>query len=207
MKVILISAKAQHGKDFTARIMKVYLKSKGKRVLITHYADILKWMASNLFEWDGEKNKAGRSLLQYVGTDVVRKKNPNYFTDFMVNLLKMFDGEWDYVIIPDVRFPNEIECMKDLGGVAVRVVRDGFQNSLTAEQASHPSEVALDNYDFDFVLHNSGDANYSKVVISFCDGILSATDEVCEDRKPKYDYLYGYYSYSTPKPWSAASKQ
>ena len=46
-KVICISAKARHGKDTAAEILKEYLEHKGQRVLITHYADLLKFICRN----------------------------------------------------------------------------------------------------------------------------------------------------------------
>ena len=50
MKVICISAKARHGKDTAAEIMKEYLEMQGKKVLITHFADLLKYLCKSLFE-------------------------------------------------------------------------------------------------------------------------------------------------------------
>ena len=72
MKVICISAKAQHGKDTVANFMKECLEAKEKRVLVTHYADLVKYGCKTFFNWDGQKDEKGRALLQYVGTDIVR---------------------------------------------------------------------------------------------------------------------------------------
>ena len=63
----------------------------------------------------------------------------------MHKLLELFKDEWDYVLIPDTRFPNEIEGMADFNPKHIRIVRPGF-NMLTEEQQKHPSETALDNY-------------------------------------------------------------
>lgn len=154
MKVITISGKAQAGKDTTARMLKNKLIRSGHSVLITHFADLLKFQAKTLFDWDGKKDEAGRTLLQRLGTDIVREKNPNYWADYLSEMLWIYDGQWDYVIIPDARFPNEIEAMKyEFDCVAVNVVSD-FDNGLTDEQKNHPSETALDNYDFDYTLVN-----------------------------------------------------
>ena len=46
MKVLCISAKARHGKDTAAEIIKEYLESLNKKVLIIHYADLLKFVCS-----------------------------------------------------------------------------------------------------------------------------------------------------------------
>lgn len=158
MKVILISGKAQNGKDTTAGFMQAQFKEHGDRVLITHYADLLKYICTNYFGWDGVKDDNGRRMLQYVGTDVIRKQNPSLWVDFVALMLKYFHENWDYVIIPDCRFPNEVSTMIENGfdTVHVRVVRDGFKSPLTDEQQKHPSETALDDVEPDIYLHNSG---------------------------------------------------
>ena len=145
MEVILISGKAGHGKDTLAGFLKELMEKDGKSVLITHYGDLLKHLCRNLFNWDGKKDEHGRHLLQYVGTDVIRKQDPDYWVKFMHKLLELFKDEWDYVLIPDTRFPNEIEGMADFNPKHIRIVRPGF-NMLTEEQQKHPSETALDNY-------------------------------------------------------------
>lgn len=158
MKIILISGKAQNGKDTTAELLRENLDGCGYKVLIAHYADLLKYICKQFFGWNGKKDEDGRHILQYVGTDVIRQKNPDYWVEFLVQFLKMFDGEWDYVIIPDCRFPNEVDCMKRNGFDAthIRVVRDNFVSPLTPEQQNHPSETALDGVTPDAIIHNAG---------------------------------------------------
>lgn len=145
MKLILISGKAGHGKDTLSKYMKEILMKRGKCVLITHYGDLLKYICRQFFNWDGRKDEAGRTLLQYVGTDIVRKQCPDYWVDFIHQILTFFHDHWDYVLIPDVRFPNEIDTLSEFAPFHIRIVRPGF-NMLTEEQQKHPSETALDNY-------------------------------------------------------------
>jgi len=157
MKIVTISAKAQHGKDYTASLLKDGLEDLGFSVLVCHYADLLKYICKQFFGWDGQKNEEGRTLLQKVGTEGVRKVKPDYWVDFIIDILTFFYNEWDYVIIPDTRFPNEIEKMRDCFDCScVHVSRPGFENSLTEEQRNHPSETALDGYLFDHELTNDG---------------------------------------------------
>ena len=145
MQLILISGKAGHGKDTLAGFLKEHMEADGKKVLITHYGDLLKYICKQFFGWDGQKDEKGRTLLQYVGTDIIRKQAPDYWVDFVAGILRMFNDEWDYVLIPDVRFPNEIDRMKEFNPKHIRIIRPGF-NMLTEEQQKHPSETALDNY-------------------------------------------------------------
>jgi hypothetical protein len=77
-------------------------------------------------------------------------------------------------IITDVRFPNEAQAIKDRGGVVIRVNRTSTcgdvsfngtpkewkelveRNKKNNEKFNHPSETALDNHNFDYVIDNSG---------------------------------------------------
>lgn len=158
MKVILVSGKARHGKDTVAGMLQEKLTLDGKRVLQTHYADLLKYICRSFFNWNGEKDEAGRHILQYVGTDVIRKKCPSFWVDFIRSILNFFGDNWDYVLIPDTRFPNEIEEMKDSGFdvTHLRVVRPYFISPLTEEQQRHPSETALDHTVPDCWIENAG---------------------------------------------------
>lgn len=158
MKIICISGKAQHGKDTTADVLKETLEAQNKSVLVAHYGDLLKYICRSFFGWDGEKDEYGRTLLQRVGTDVIRKQQEDYWVRFISDILKFFPDEWDYVLIPDSRFPNEIDYLKDAGldVIHVRVRRDGFISPLTEEQQKHPSETALDFVEPDYILLNDG---------------------------------------------------
>ena len=159
MKVITISGHARNGKDTAANIMAASIKRSGHSVLIAHYADLVKYICKTFFDWDGLKDERGRSLLQYVGTDVVRKKKPDFWVDFIVSVLSLFNNHWDFVIIPDTRFQNEIYVLKTEGFdvTHLRIIRPDFDNGLTEEQKNHPSETALDNVAPDYIIENDGD--------------------------------------------------
>lgn len=155
MKVLCISAKAQHGKDTAAEIIKEHLEGAGNRVLITHYADLLKFVCTKFFNWDGKKDEKGRTLLQYVGTDVISSQQPTYWVDFIISILKFFENEWDYVLIPDCRYPAEVDRMREeFSTIILRVERPNFESGLTDKQKQHVSETSMDNYAFDAVVQN-----------------------------------------------------
>ncbi len=158
MKVICISGKAGHGKDTLASILKEHLEDQGYSVLITHFSDLLKYVCEKFFDWNGEKDETGRTLLQYVGTDVVRKKSPSYWTDFVISILELFPNKWDYVLIPDCRFPNEVECFAKhgIGRILIKIYRPEFVSDLTPEQLNHSSEIAMDNYHPNIYVVNDG---------------------------------------------------
>ena len=156
MKIICISGKAQSGKDTTAKIMCDELEHFGSRVLITHYADLLKYICKTFFAWDGQKDHNGRRLLQRIGTDVIRQKDENFFVGFLVKFLAMFEDTWDYVLIPDTRFPSEVSVMQErFQTFHVRIERSN-NDGLSGDLASHSSETALDNVQPDYTIHNDG---------------------------------------------------
>lgn len=181
IKILTVSGKAQRGKDTSASFIYEDLTARGYRVLLTHYADLLKWMCTAYFNWDGKKDEAGRTILQKVGTDVIRAQDPDFWVRWIVNLLKLFPNEWDYVIIPDCRFPNEIEVLKSNFDFVkhIRVIRPDFVSPLTLEQQNHISETALDNYSYDVLLNNTSLDNLKNQIKELCD--------VLEEKSTDYD--------------------
>lgn len=157
-KFICISGKAQNGKDTTAEIIWSELQLNGKTAQIAHYADLVKYVCKTWFDWDGVKDEAGRTILQRVGTDIVRSKRPDFWVDFILDIVDLFEGEWDYIIIPDTRFPNELSKIRDSGYplTHIRVVRKDFNSPLSEEQQSHISETALDEEVPDILIINDG---------------------------------------------------
>ena len=167
LKIYAISGKAQHGKDTFAELLYQELTDKGYKVLVTHYGDLVKYICKTIFNWDGQKDEKGRHLLQYVGTDIIRKEKPNYWVDFVVDIIKFFGENWDYVLIPDTRFPNEVDVLKEnFNNVKhIRVTRPNFESTLTDEQKRHPSETALDDSWPDVKVPNVGTIDDLKVFI------------------------------------------
>ena len=90
MRVICISGQAGAGKDTVGKVIANKLTEQGYTPLITHQADLLKYICTSYFDWDGVKDEAGRSLLQYVGTDVVRKNRPDFWVDFLISMFDLF---------------------------------------------------------------------------------------------------------------------
>lgn len=176
MKVLCISAKARHGKDTAAEIIKEYLESLNKKVLIIHYADLLKFVCSAFFGWDGNKDEKGRSILQHVGTDIVGAQEPAYWANWVVSFLKLFNNEWDFVIIPDCRYPIEFNTVADsFKTMLLRVERPNFDNGLTPEQKKHPSEIDMDQYPFDTIIYNdAGLEDFKEKLITFVQNFLLA---------------------------------
>jgi hypothetical protein len=71
----------------------------------------------------------------------------NFWVDYALN--SVVDGT--KVVIADVRYPNEADAIKALGGKVYRVERDGV-----GPANAHASENALEGYEFDGTLYNQG---------------------------------------------------
>ena len=157
MTVILISGKSGSGKDTLAAAMKEILINEHKRPLIIHFADMVKAFARLYYNWNGIKDTSGRELLQKLGTNIVRAYDKNYWARQIAEFIAAESqiDDFDCAIIPDARFPNEIEITKlyNKDTYSVRIERDNYLNpQLTEEQHAHASETALDNYtEFDYI--------------------------------------------------------
>ena len=184
MKVIVISGKAGHGKDTAAGFLKEELEKYGGHVMVTHFSDLLKYICKSYCGWNGEKDDAGRRLLQYIGTDVIRKQDPNFWADFIASISRFFNKFWDYMIIPDCRFPNEVDRLKECGLDVqhIRVVRDGYEGVLTSLQKEHPSETALDDVTPDYILKNDGSLdNLQEQIHKYLDDMITPYFQITMD--------------------------
>lgn len=97
-----------------------------------------------------------RSVLQYVGTDILRKYNNNWHVEKMIQSIKKAPS--DIVVIDDVRFPNEYEAINDLGGTTFFIIRPDLNISIS----NHISETSLSwqNFKDDRIIINMFDLNF-----------------------------------------------
>ena len=187
MKVIAISGKAESGKDTIAEGIKRLLEENNYKVMIIHFADVLKFACRQYFDWDGQKDDYGRSLLRQVGTEMREKNNPNMWVSITEELIRGIGREFDWVIVPDVRFKKEIDMLtREFNCISVRVLRQDVdscgmisvhKNRLTDEQRAHKSECDLDNYKFfnyrivnNYYINN--DTFNSLALKALCNGLI-----------------------------------
>jgi len=153
--IILISGKAESGKNLVGDILQKHLSN----TLIAAFGDYVKYVCQNYLGWDGVKNQEGRHFIQHWGTDIIRKENPDFWAIVLSELHFALRNNFDYFIVPDVRFLNEIEQEKIIFGnkvITLKIVRPNHESILTEEQKNHISETGLDNYEFDYVIVNDG---------------------------------------------------
>ena len=100
-------------------------------------------------EWEGKKLNA-REVMQFVGTNIFRKMKNDVWSGATIN--KIRNETPNLAIIADCRFPNEVEAVKNAGGIVIKLTRNPYNSN-------HESEVALDeinysNSNFDLIIHN-----------------------------------------------------
>jgi hypothetical protein len=102
------------------------------------FADKLKELAFE-FGWNGEKDEDGRRLLQDLGM-IGRCYSPSIWIKH-VGWRVMSEGP--PIVFTDVRFKNEAEYVRGIGGMIVRIVRPG-QSAENHESELNQFAVAAD---------------------------------------------------------------
>ena len=93
-----------------------------------------------LFKW---KPPIMRSLMQNYGTNVMRAIN----TDHWVDIWRTSVAQEKHVVADDVRFFNELNAVRDMGGVIIRVQRPDIVSG-----GSHQSETEQLDFEVDFII-------------------------------------------------------
>lgn len=162
--IIGISGRAGHGKDTVARLLAGHPAFDGGTTL-KHFAYPIKKIAHILFgfSWKDMNSEEGkkkpgaygltiREILQKIGTEMFRDLiNPEIWVDYMDRKVK--ESRHPIIMVPDLRFANEEKWVRDMGGIIVKVVRDGGDR---IESASHVSETYIDLIKEDFLVKNDG---------------------------------------------------
>ena len=156
MKIILIGGKARSGKDTLADFMIEDLENKNKKVCKIQVSQYIKYYAMKYFGWDGEEETKPRELLIHLGTDIIRNKiDENFHVNRLVQDIEVLSYFYDYFIVSDIRFPVEIEKVKEAydNVISIKMIRES--DELTEKQKNNRTETSLDNYDkFDYVIIN-----------------------------------------------------
>jgi len=163
--IIGLGYKKQVGKDtFVQAVQKYFPEIASQRIA---FADPLKFMLwQPLFEKYGFSidifnNPATKPILRPMaksyGNFMRDYVDQNFWRDKAIekidpNVLNMFS---------DMRYPNEFEKIKELGGITFKI------NRLSADDNdSDYSETALDGYEFDYEIDNNGTIEeYEKKIV------------------------------------------
>jgi hypothetical protein len=163
IKVIGLSGKAGSGKDFIA-----------SRIITPKYGYVPFSIA-----WHVKANLVGKGVLTYEEAFITKPPHarhllqqeatesgrdvygPDMWLRAADSWMRTIYESWGIqrFVLPDVRFPNEVEYIKKMGGRVFRIVAPTrvAQSPLSEEAKQHYSEVALDDYPldkFDGIIHN-----------------------------------------------------
>ena len=122
-------------------------------------------------KYDERWNISARKVFQIFGTEMFREKLVDFFPE-MINIQQNF---WTYrfkiwyenqlknnknvkIIITDVRFDNEVNIIKELGGINIKVERNNVQN-----KDQHKSKTSIGKIKYDYLVKNDSNIeNYHR---------------------------------------------
>jgi hypothetical protein len=130
-----------------------------------------------------------KAFLQLWGTNYRRKLDPSYWVAKMVDYYNKSEVG---VVVENVRFLNEVEAIKKIGGYVVevrRVTKDGepIVVEVNDRLGSHLAENELVGYSFDKVIYNyENDLERTlKEVFEWVDSLASSSTTVFDNIPPK----------------------
>jgi len=137
--IIGFGHKKQTGKSTAASELGYYLIEQGYTIELVAFADSLYEICNKLYSWAGFETKrfydkhpemkqiilenigkSPRQILIDFGTKAVREQ---VYERTWVDYLLYRNSYTDFLLISDVRFPNEFQAIRDRGGFLIKVVR------------------------------------------------------------------------------------
>ena len=169
-KLIGITGRKFNGKDTLGKFL---IDTYGYKRFA--FADPLKEACRCIFGFDDEQlygnskeiedsywHCTPRKVLQFVGTELFRNNMgqivPDLGEKIWVEVVKrMILKEWEkdpnkLIVITDLRFANEVEVIRNMGGMILRVKRDSVNTSVDV----HASELEIEQLNVDHEIPNNG---------------------------------------------------
>lgn len=190
MKIIAVQGFIGSGKDTFASFILENEKSQGRTVIKLSFASALKDCISSIFSWNREMlegdtkesrewrekvdewwsqklnipNLTPRWVLQNIGTNVMRGHfHPDIWLLSIEKQILNLQEFTDTIVITDCRFKNEIDFLRNMGAIYVKIQRGEepewvhyyIENSVEPIDI-HQSEYQWLNNTFDFTIDNNG---------------------------------------------------
>ena len=151
--IIALTGKMGSGKSTALELIKIRRES-----LYTKFAqplyDLQQVIYDNLGLDLAEVKYKDRKLLQVLGTDWGRERDPNIWVNAWSKRVRQ-NSELGYdTITDDCRFLNEADRVKEMGGIIIKIV--GPQRGEFISGTSHASESEIDLIKPDFTIVNDG---------------------------------------------------
>lgn len=155
MRVISFTGKKGHGKStacdkliemYGDRVVRINFKDALVATMKEKMSGVLEDLSSHygmtieqLFQ---EKPPVMRRVMQFVGTEIYRELDSNYWVNRWKDSVKEYEGTDKIIVTDDVRFNNEFDAVVELGGSVTRVVA----NNKPKSHDQHPSETEMDSF-------------------------------------------------------------
>jgi len=114
--------------------------------------------------WNNEPLTARRAM-EVIGTDICRKLKNSVWVDATLNRIKK--DTVDLAIIPDCRFPNEVDAIKQYGGLVIRLDLDPFSSFSPSESALDPDYYDWNNFDMVVKNKNMTITEKNSIIVEF----------------------------------------
>lgn len=119
---------------------------------------------------DPRWGKSPRELFQWLGTDVLRKFDDDFFIKHVDHQIKNNTDTHKHTVVTDLRFVNEAKYIKSQGGIVVKIVRPNAETT----KHKHISENGFDEAFIDITIMNDGTLDQLKdKVLAFCGAVVT----------------------------------
>lgn len=142
MKVIAFGHRKYTGKDSAARFLQIHLNGSSKHsVKKRGFADKLKDIAHELYHWDGMKPKEYYEIYPDRKNEIlptIKKTVRQIWIELGIKMREIYEDTWikcalledcNILLISDLRFPNEFDAIKKMGGYCIRIKRPSIPDT------------------------------------------------------------------------------
>ena len=174
--IILIAGKARSGKNTVAKYFQQEFFKEGKRVVVSPYTKYLKRYIEEITGVSMDDENKPRDLLQQLSSKLIKGElnNSEFFLRRQIEDIRFYSYFMDVIIVPDVRFPEEIEeIRKNFSNVvAIGVERKDYISILTKEQQEDVTEISLDDYqEYDYKIENINELDLKQKTVEILNKI------------------------------------
>lgn len=107
--------------------------------------------------------KSPRQIMQWLGTDILRTHiNQDFFVMNMKQ--KIESSKANYIVVSDIRFDNEAEFIKAMGGKVIKIIRS---DAKTTDHSEHITEKGISSDLIDTIIENNGSIEEFQNTVKF----------------------------------------
>lgn len=114
--------------------------------------------------WE-DKQLTAREVMQFVGTDIFRKMKNDVWASATIKRINNDNPE--LAIIADCRFPNEVQAIKDAGGVVIKLSRNPHNSNHASETALDENNYSIKNFDLIVYNQNITIQDQNQIILNF----------------------------------------